>query len=362
MNQNSEMTRWTMPTKPEFFALHKSAINLYDTVAVIVQGIWLLFSVSPFAALIEGNVPSVANYALPIAFGLLLYLHYVLHELLRYVFYNQLDNDPNTVNSIMHYAVISVIVLGMFILDLQGTTRFLRKENTYKTERTAEESAHRTDLSELRSRQQSEIALIDNAANADVKAIETAYASRISTTKARRAFDQWDINKRNADSRKLEAERDGKTANRTAQAGEAKSRLLGQHTSERNRLTGNIDHRVATIDAADATNAADSSTYGWVVSLICLLVLLGCTFQCTTLRVSAGQKPVSRFTIADATGSVNNKAFDALQDIWHRVAHQFIANFHHWATSKSRDLDTLDGAFRLKTRDGSAATHDWLAG
>ena len=166
MNSNSEMTRWTMPTKPEFYALHKSTIHLYEAVSVFVQAIWLVFSISPFATLIEGNVPFAADYALPVAFALLVGLHYALHELVRYAFYNLLDDDPNTVSSFMHYAVIAVIALGMFGLDLQGTTRFLRKENTYKTERTAEESAHRTDLTQLTNRQQSEISRIDHSHHA----------------------------------------------------------------------------------------------------------------------------------------------------------------------------------------------------
>ena len=50
------MTRWTSPTNPDFYELHKSAIKLYGVIALIVQAIWVLFSSKPAKGLVLENV------------------------------------------------------------------------------------------------------------------------------------------------------------------------------------------------------------------------------------------------------------------------------------------------------------------
>lgn len=348
MNQNSEMTRWSSPTNAAFYALHKGAINLYGSVAIVVQTIWLIFSVAPFAELIRNNTPQFSDYAVIIAGVILLFLHYMLHELLRYVFFNALDNDPNTVSSFMHYAVIAVITVGMFLLDLQGTTRFLRDESKFKNELSTQENAHRSDLDKTTQRQTNELDRMKATFQNDSSATVALFTPKLQSIKNRRCYDAFDIARRKRDFDSKTAEMNAAIAAKQTAYAEMERTTLAQHTAERNRLTKNADGTISGIKADDAENADKAESYGWIVSLICLFALLGCMFQTVDLRIGAGQKPISRFTIADATGSTTSKLADVVSDIWQRKSHQLLTMLHEWATSNTRELDTLDGAFKLK--------------
>jgi hypothetical protein len=355
MIQNSEMTRWTRPTNPEFYALHKDAIGFYTTIAAIAQGVWLIFSVKPLSKLLIGSLDWLPeNYAYFLSVGVLLFLHWQLHKLLAYIAFNWLDDDPNTNSSFVHYALAFVITGGMLTLDIQGTTAFFREGDKFEELANKNDGKKNVEAATRQARYDQDNATLAKSEKAEMSAVEKRFAPSIAATKNRRTFDSWDIAKRKKDLTAIEAKRDAEIAAiETAYANQYKT-LLAAKNSDLAEIGSQHTNRHQRITAADDDNAAKSNRNGWVISCICLVVLLGCTYQITDLRVRSGQQPVARITIADETGSFGSKLHDAVTDIGQRFGHIIVYKLHNALAVK--ELDQLDGSYQIKGRTQSAAS------
>lgn len=354
MIQNSQMTRWTRPTNPEFYALHKEAIEFYTTIAAIAQGIWLIFSVKPLAELLAGQLDWLSqNTSYCAAVGVLIFLHWQLHKLLKYIAFNWLDKDPNTNSSFMHYGLALVITGGMLALDIQGTKAFFREDDKFEGLTATNDAAKDKESVARQSRYEQDIATLSKSEQAEIAAIKKSYAPKIAAVKSRKTFDTWDVNKKSRDLKDVETKRDADIAAvETSYAQDAKA-LLSAKNGDLANIGNNHTNRHQRILKADDDNAAKSSTYGWVISCVCLLVLLGCTYQVTDLRVHSGQQPIARITIADETGSFGSKLHDALTDIAQRYGHILVYNIHN--TLAVKELDELDGSYQIKGRTNASA-------
>jgi hypothetical protein len=351
-NSSNQMTRWTSPTNPAFYALHKNAIGIFQMVGIIVQLIWLFFSTRPLAEMLVDSLPSLPfNYALAASFVCLAFLHYVIHELVRYIFFNIMDDDPNTNNSIGSMGGFIAIVGAMLLLDIQGVTSFIRDEKKYDTLHTQNETQGSQSAQKRIDNFNSDLATINAAFNTDFEAIRAQYALKLAKASRVKTFDEFDVKRKKATIANIKAECENaisikKTELATAQRKlvEAKNADLAGIDKKHNELTGKIEN-------ANAENQAKANSYGWIVSIFCLITLLFCTYQSTDLRVKSGQKPVSRYTIADATGSTTTKLFDVITDAWQRQSHRFLVFFHGILTTGTQELDELDGAFNLKKKN-----------
>jgi hypothetical protein len=355
-NFNQEMTRWTSPTNQAFYALHKNAIGLYHTAAVIVQILWLIFSTRPLANILIEYVPYLATYAVIIAVGVLALFHYVIHELVRYVFYNWLDDDPNTNSSFGTIASLVIMLGGLLALDVLGITSFIRDESKFTTLHTQNETQGSAAAQKRLDVFNADLAVINTAFNQEFEAINTQYAAKINKVQRRRANDDDDRRKKRNEIVSLKAERDAAIGVKKTELAAAQKQLV----AEKNAALGNIDKRHngtrEKINTADADNESKAHSYGWIISIFCLITLLFCTYQATVLRVMSGQKPVSRYTIADATGSTTTKLADVLTDAWQRQSHRFLVAFHGLLTTGTSELDEIDGAFILRKKGQQATT------
>lgn len=352
MKSNSEMTRWTRPTNEAFYALHKDAIGFYTTLALIVQVIWLIFSIKPTADLLSGaladfGVTVVATKYL--ATALLAFLHWELHRLIKYIFYNALDDDPNTVSSFMHYIVASLIVLVMLAADIMGTSAFFRDDEKFVGLSTQNETAKKEDEAKRLNRYSSDSTTLRQAATEQVVAIRSSFAAKRNKIVSRSTYDDADRRKKNADLNTCDRQRDDQIGAIQNQFAEDSRRLLADKNSDLSQIGNIYRTKGQRITSADDDNAAKSNQYGWIISICCVCILLGCTYQITILRVGAGQKPISRFTISDATGSFGSKLYDAITDILQRWGHKLVYNVHAFLTIK--ELDALDGSFQIKSGD-----------
>ena len=347
MKQSTEMTRWTKPVNTDFFALHKGAINLYSTFAIIAQAVWLIFSTKVLAVIISDNTGLPHNYAIWAAYTSLAFLHYQLHELLKYIFFNKLDNDPNTVNSSFHYLVAAAIVVGMLFLDIQGTTAFFRESEKFTELASKNDTRHGDLTAQIDTRYSADAAAVNNATNLRISSVRSLYEQKIASAKLQKNFDEWDVKAKARKIAALKAEMSGKIAQINTHFADESTALLSAKNAALGSVTNDYRDRAGRIISADEANANKAGNYGYVISLFCLLILLGCTYQTTTLRVLAGQKPVSRLTISDATGSVGSKFSDATVDIFQRWAHMVIFHYHRTFTHFAKELDSLDGSFKL---------------
>lgn len=355
-NFNQEMTRWTSPTNQAFYALHKNAIGLYHTAAVVVQILWLIFSTRPLANMLVEYVPYLSAYAVIIAVVVLAFLHYVIHELVRYVFYNWLDDDPNTNSSFGTIASLVIMLGGLLALDVLGITSFIRDESKFTTLHTQNETQGSAAAQKRLDVFNADLAVINTAFNQELEAINTQYAAKINKVQRRRANDDDDRRKKRNEIVTLKAERDAAIGVKKTELATAQKQLV----AEKNAALGNIDKRHngtrEKIETADADNESKAHSYGWIISIFCLITLLFCTYQATVLRVLSGQKPVSRYTIADATGSTTTKLADVLTDAWQRQSHRFLVAFHGLLTTGTSELDEIDGAFILRKKGQQATT------
>jgi hypothetical protein len=356
-NSSNQMTRWTSPTNPAFYALHKNAIGIFQMVGIIVQLIWLFFSTRPLAEMLVDSLPSLPfNYALATSFVCLSFLHYIIHELVRYIFFNIMDDDPNTNNSIGSIGGFIAIVGAMLLLDIQGVTSFIRDEKKYDTLHTQNETQGSAAANKRIQNFNADLLVINAAFNADFEAIKAQYALKLAKASRVKTFDEFDVKRKNATLANIKAERESAISIKKTELAESQRKLV---ESKNGDLAG-IDkkHNALTdkIQNADGENAAKAHSYGWIVSIFCLVTLLFCTYQSTDLRVKSGQKPVSRYTIADATGSTTTKLFDVITDAWQRQSHRFLVFFHGVLTTGTQELDELDGAFNLKKKNAPIAT------
>jgi hypothetical protein len=349
IKNSSEMTRWTRPTNEAFFTLHKSAIGFYTTLAFIAQVIWLIFSTKPLSRLLVENVDFLTpQHAMLVSYVLLAFLHWKLHELLKYIAYNLLDDDKNTVNSFVHYFVAGVVVVGLFAADVQGTTAFFRQSEKFEQMSLINDTTLSKNTIERESRYKSDLKVTTDAATLSISDIKAKYKAKIASARNQRTYDEFDVRRKKASIASLENERDSKVGDINAQLAMETRALLAAKNGELTGIAGTHIEKSKQIKADDAANAAKSHNYGWIISFACLLTLLGCTYQVTILRVKSGQKPVSRFTIGDATGGVVTKFSDATVDIFQRWAHVTIEKYHSNLTAGARELDAMDGSFNLK--------------
>jgi hypothetical protein len=347
--QKSEMTRWTHATNEAFYLLHKSAMGLYDTCKLLALFVWIIFSTQYLKILILENAPFIADgLALPLAIGLLMFLHYVANDLLRYTSYNVLDNDPNTVNSPSNLVILGLVYVGLFMLDVKGTTSFFDESPKFENMELTKEAEKNRKLT-----YESDLTTLSNAYALDVQKLRTDSAAAVAKAQAVKCYDQWDRD-----------QRDKKVANKKGEWAATIGTKLSEYATEQRTLLTAKNQDLATLSTKHTTkgtkittdaeaNKSGASHKGWMISLICLLVTVFCTIQGTKLRVKAGQKPISRFTINDATGTVTEKAYDAAQDVWQRWAHAAIDRVHNSLAIES--LNELDGAYTLKKRRDDAA-------
>lgn len=355
-NFNQEMTRWTSPTNPAFYALHKNAIGLYHTAAVIVQILWLIFSTKPLTNILVQYVPFLSTYAVAVAVAVLIFIHYIVYELVRYVFYNWLDNNPNTNSSIGTVGSLVILLAGLLALDVAGVTSLIRDESKFTTLHTQNEIQGSTAAQKRLDVFNADLAVINSAFDNEITAINTAYSAKIAKRQRQKDYDDDDRAKKKRDIAALKTERDDAIGIKKTELATAQKQLVTAKNRDIDAINNKHNDIMSKIETADADNEAKSHAYGWIISVFCLLTLLFCTYQSTILRVKSGQQPVSRYTIADATGSTTTKFFDVMEDAWQRQSHRFLVWLHAVATTGTQELDEIDGAFILKKKGAQAKT------
>jgi hypothetical protein len=329
-----------------YFNLHKEAMSFYGGFKVVAQLVWILLSVQYLSSLIVQKAPFVEGYQYPIGFVVLIFLHYMLHELLKYVFYNKLDDDPNTVNDPIHYIICATILAGLVSLDVCGAHDYFRQDEKFAVMSSTNNEAYNRDKQQRLDVYNHDLATLNSSYSTELTALKGTYESQIRKIKGRKTYDEFDIKKRNRDVAAVKGELDLKISERQqAQASEQRTLLAAKNTDLATlaKKHGEKDTSIAQADTADAANAKSNS---WIVSIFLLLVILGCTYQSTKLRVGAGQKPVGRYTVSDATGGAISKTYDVVTDIVEKRYHIGLARFHEAYTP--RELDALDGSFTLK--------------
>ncbi len=341
------MSRWTSPKKKEFFALHKQAINFYATIALLAQCIWLIFSTRPLTGIIAEQVGISILYAQIASWSVLIFLHFQLKELVKYIFYNLLDDDPNTVSSVMHYCIAGLIIGSMLYLDKQGTTLFFRHADTFVSLEKENAGAHSAQEAQTLKLYESDIATIQRNQVTTKDAITAKYAQKIAQVANKRAYDAQDEINRTRTIAKLRSAAGAEIADANIKSVSQTEQLQSEKNARMRKIDEVHQKKSASISEADNDNAASANSNGWIISLVCCLILIGSTYQSTSLRIQSGQKPVSRLTISDATGSVGSKISDATIDIFQRWMHIGIFHYHNMLTSFARNLDSLDGSFKL---------------
>jgi hypothetical protein len=348
MQKSSEMTRWTHPTNEAFYALHKSAMGLFDTVKLIARIVWIIFSTAYLQKLLSENAPFLGNASFAVAVAVLVFLHYFGNELLRYTAYNNLDNDPNTVNTPANYIILALVYVGLLGLDIKGTTSYFDESPKFEQLENLNEGEQKAAVANRQQTYNSDLKVLTDSYELDIEKLRGDSASAVAKAKKSVAVydaaDQKKLN-RNISTAKTEAHR---IIDKQAELAAEQRKLLTAKNTDIATITQKHTTKGTKINMEGAENKTGAEQKGWIISLLCLGIVVFCTIQGVKLRIKAGQKPVSRFTINDATGSVTEKLFDAAEDIWQRAAHQAIDKVHSALTIK--ELDALDGAFSLKKK------------
>lgn len=349
-NPTAKMSKWTEPTNVPFFVMHKSAMGTYSLFSLVAHAVWYVFSIKPFTNLVASQVQDLglSHTTVQVACALfLIVVHIALFALIKYAAYNKLDNDPNTVNSLMHYAAIVIICTSMFFLDVQGATATLRNADKFEAKRENVGGTIDRQKAERIEAYREQIQTLEEAAQAQNQSVIVEYNTKAAKIASRKVYDDYDRKRRASDLKALDSEKATQLANiETNLAAEKKAAL-----KERNDAIAAFDdsHRTASrrIDTEDAANEKNAHTYGWIISLVCLVLVVGCKIQEISLRVKAGQKLISRISVADATGGFWAKLGFATSDIFERIGHKIVYLYHSFGTKWTRELDELDGSFSV---------------
>ena len=139
--------------------------------------------------------------------------------------------------------------------------------------------------------------------------------------------------------------------------------LQKNHESELTKLQNERDLTKTKIDSDNAAAVAGFNSdvlaakgIGGILSLVCLLIFIWCTYKEVQLKCLCGIFPVRSFTDLKAHGSTSSKAFAVISDVITRWIHARLLNFHRTYSSKIGQLTSLDGTLIME--DGNYQKHE----
>lgn len=347
MENNNNLGRWTTPTTEKekaFFARHSGAITRYGYSIIAIQAIWGVFSFKPALALVESGA-SNATWLLPFAPIIVVVILAVLHNTLRQesleIFSNSMDKDELTINKWWNYIIPTIVIIGLFALDVLGVTATLR-DDSIDGKKIANTTAADSAIAAAKKDYEATLRSIATAKADDESAAVAPFASQLASAKAIRTYDAFDVAAKNRKIAAIENKRNLALAEVRKESATAIKDAESHYKAEKQRITGKADSTEKGLTALDVANLNNSSKKGWYVSTFFMLLFLLMNYKLVYLRVRSGIRINVQFTQLDATGSFFEKLMVVISNIGQRQGHRILVSLHKlgsWGTAKLTDFD-----------------------
>lgn len=348
MENNNNLGRWTTPTTEKekaFFARHSGAITRYGYSIIAIQAIWGVFSFKPALALVESGA-SNATWLLPFAPIIVVVILAVLHNTLRQesleIFSNSMDKDELTINKWWNYIIPTIVIIGLFALDVLGVTATLR-DDSIDGKKIANTTAADSAIASAKKDYEATLRSIATAKADDESAAIAPFASQLASAKSIRTYDAFDVAAKNRKIAAIENKRNLALAEVRKESATAIKEAESHYKAEKQRITGKADSTEKGLTALDVANLNNSSKKGWYVSTFFMLLFLLMNYKLVYLRVRSGIRINVQFTQLDATGSFFEKLMVVISNIGQRQGHRILVGVHKIGSMGTAKLTDFDG-------------------
>lgn len=289
-------------------------------------------------------------------FFFVLFLHKLLYAEYQTYWFDKLDENEETNSSIL-FSLILCFGLGALEYMAASQTLIDTLDNPVAEKYTEPDSLYKAKISEL-----------NNLYETRKENAEENYKEQIISASPTLYNDwqDWEAKKPNDYKDKLYIEKmrkkyrtrfyqNPKVAEVLATKQTYLNDLQKNHESELMKLQNERDLTKTKIDSDNAaaiagyqSNVLAAKSIGGILSLVCLLIFLWCTYKEVQLKCLCGIFPVRTFTDLKAHGSDSSKFFAVVNDVITRWIHARLFKFHRTQSNKIGQLTSLDGSLIME--------------
>ena len=211
------------------------------------------------------------------------------------------------------------------------------------------DSSYNHTTTQFQQEYQQEVAQIQAAWDAKIRATAAPYNGEMANLKARGARDDAERRYIATKIRQAEAQRTKATATAEQGKADALAKALADYQARKGTEAQRRDAKVLQIDQANQRAVTDHQSevdsvggYAWILSIIILGLILGLGYARVRINVKSGILPLRNYTVLDAHGSVPERLHTAISDAANRRSLQ-LAVFVHRLLSPRKAITSFDG-------------------
>lgn len=351
------MTTWTSPqtdTQKRYYSKRKGKLRAYEITAVLIQIVWAYYDFPAYNFIFQSafeSIPALLWTAPWVSALLLIVMHYILRETYITYWFDKLDNDEETDSSPW---IPLVLIALLFVAGRYGVKMSVEAKIPAPVEKTYVEADQVLNDRNARLTKQydSEKSEIEQTYRKKAAAATISIDNRIATLQRRRADDDQERRRINAEISTLRQRRADAIAPIEQAQADALSALLDQRKQQQLAIDHDYNQNVDKVNLHNETKNADHAAAmtkvgwgSWLLSFFFVFIYCALGYAIVSIKVTSGILPQRDHTVLDQYGGTLGRALYVFQDIFNRQFYRLTLLIHRLGTYGTSTLSHMDATY-----------------